>query len=70
MTYHRHREVTGISSLLAPGVGTDVVVPGVLHREGAAGGGRGAAGRHCGGPVGGVVVQCDGAVAELLKLNN
>ena len=70
ITYRRHREVTGIPSLLAPGVGTDVVVPGVLHSEGAAGGRRRAAGCHGRRAVGRVVVQGDGAVTELLKLNN
>ena len=71
MTYHRHREVTGISSLLAPGVGTDVVPPGVYRCEGAAGGRGG--GARCNSARGGavlVVVQGDGAVTELLRMNN
>ena len=70
ITYRRHREVTGIPPLLAPGVGTDVVIPGGLHSEGAAGGSRGAARCHGGRIVGRVVVQGDGAVTELLRINN
>ena len=70
ITYRRHREVTGISSLLAPGVGTDVVIPGVLHSEGAAGGSRGGARCRGGRSFVRVVVQGDGAVTELLKFNN
>ena len=68
ITYRRHREVTGIPPLLAPGVGTDVVVPGHRHSEGAAGGRRGAAGCHGGRSRGRVVVQGDDTVTELLKV--
>ena len=70
MTYHGHREVTGISSLLAPGVGTDVVPPGVYRCEGAAGGRGGRARCRRGLSAGRLVVQVDDAVVELLKLKN
>ena len=70
ITYRRHSEVTGISSLLAPGVCTDVVVALVRDSEGAAGGRGGGARCRRGLSAGRLVVQVDDAVVELLKLKN